>query len=321
MVAPTITGPLALGYELGFILFGIFVLQLSFYNTRFPKDPIGYKALAWGVCLLEFTATVISSVGAWDLFGTNWGNTDSLQAYHWTWYVIPLIDGLVAPAAQVFFAWRIFRASKRMWVSIPVVIASFLQLFATYYACIGTLANGRTPEQFQSYTSIVDLGIASAFVCNTLIASIIIAMTLLKSTLNTDPVGLLGLVAESNILVAVGSLIQLILWRTMPTNNIHYMFFILLGRLYANTLMVALNARVQYSATYTGHIIASRDGATLWADVSRHNATFDGDAGRRNSFNVNGAKIVSMYAEHDLPRPTPPTYKSDTRALRFDESV
>ncbi|KAF9493784.1 hypothetical protein BDN71DRAFT_1060429 [Pleurotus eryngii] len=151
MDTSTITGPLALGYMLGFLLFGVLVTQISFYATHFPNDARIIKVVVWTAGLLEALFTVFTVVAGWNNFGTNWGDMDTLQEFHWSWLVLPLISGPVTFATQTFFAWRIARISAKIWLGLP---------------------------------RIVDLELVTGVVCNLLITIAMSTMTLMMPTMS-----------------------------------------------------------------------------------------------------------------------------------------
>ncbi|KAJ8701468.1 hypothetical protein PTI98_000243 [Pleurotus ostreatus] len=131
---PNFTGPLALGYMFGCGLFGMLIVQMSVYVSHFPKDNCWIKLLVWIVFVCEAVFTLFTTIAAWNNFGKNWGDVETLLTIDWSWDPLPILNALVASMVQIFFAWRIYRLSNKIWISIPIVLVSLLQLCAaTYY--------------------------------------------------------------------------------------------------------------------------------------------------------------------------------------------
>ncbi|KAJ8701475.1 hypothetical protein PTI98_000247 [Pleurotus ostreatus] len=320
MDTSTITGPLALGYMLGFVLFGVLVTQISFYTTHFPNDARIIKVVVWSVGLLEALFTVFTVVAGWNNFGTNWGDMDTLQEFHWSWLVLPLMSGPVIFATQTFFAWRIARISAKIWLGLPFVVLALLQYFAYLYWSIGTLVHGRTVDQFQSYRRIVDLELVTGLVCNLLITVAMSTMTLMMPEMSYRLTynQIAQLSVETNVFLTIGSMIELILWRTMPHNGFHFMLFLILGRLYANILLASLNSRIHYSTSQNSSF-ESRNGATLWADMSRRE--IDINTIRSGIMNVQANAIINTHhdSEYGFQPSSLPDSKQNAGLLRFSD--
>ncbi|KAF4581348.1 hypothetical protein EYR40_002936 [Pleurotus pulmonarius] len=203
----------------------------------------------------------------------------------------------VALATQTFFAWRIAKVSARLWLGIPFALLALLQCFASLYWSIGTLAHGRTVDQFQSYARIVDLELVTSVVCNLLITVAMSTMTLIMPTtpyrVTYNQIAQLSV--ETNLFLTIGSIIELILWRTMPHNGFHFMLFLLMSRLYATILVASLNSRIHYSTSQSSSF-ESRNGATLWADMSRRE--MDINTMRSGIMTVQANAIINRESEY-----------------------
>ncbi|KAL4260478.1 hypothetical protein AB1N83_006401 [Pleurotus pulmonarius] len=318
MDTDVITGPLALGYMLGFVLFGVLVTQISFYATHFLNDARLIKVVVWTIGLLETLFTVFTVVAGWNNFGTNWGDIDTLQEFHWSFLVLPLMSAPVAFATQTFFAWRIAKVSAKIWLGIPFALLAILQCFASLYWSIGTLAHGRTVDQFQSYARIVDLELVTSVVCNLLITVAMSTMTLIMPTtpyrVTYNQIAQLSV--ETNLFLTIGSIIELILWRTMPHNGFHFMLFLLMSRLYATILVASLNSRIHYSTSQSSSF-ESRNGATLWADMSRRE--MDINTMRSGIMTVQANAIINRESEYGFQPSSLSDSKQNAGLLRFSD--
>ncbi|KAF7328673.1 hypothetical protein MSAN_02468900 [Mycena sanguinolenta] len=114
------SGPVIVGYLLHWGLFGTLSMQLPFPNDRKP-----IQWLIYTVYLLELVQMILMTHDAFTNFGTDFGNTTTLQGVHFDWLMIPIMSGIVACIGQTFYAYRVYVLSKS-W-GIPVLIIALLK--------------------------------------------------------------------------------------------------------------------------------------------------------------------------------------------------
>ncbi|KAF4613077.1 hypothetical protein D9613_011095 [Agrocybe pediades] len=115
-----IAGPLLLGYMLNWALQGALFVQVYMYYLAFPRDPLRNKILVYGVLALEFTQTCLLCHGAFHTFATGYGNMLALDEIGLIWLSVPIMSGIVAFIAQVFYAYRIWILSQS-WISPSII--------------------------------------------------------------------------------------------------------------------------------------------------------------------------------------------------------
>ncbi|KAJ8456465.1 hypothetical protein ONZ45_g18709 [Pleurotus djamor] len=234
---PFFTGPLALGYMFGCGLYGMLIVQMSVYTTHFSKDGVWMKALVWTVFFLETMFTLFTAIAAWNNFGANWGDVQTLYTIDWSWDPLPITNALVASIVQIFFAWRIWRLSKKLWVSVPIVLVSLLQLSAATYYDAMVIKNNNSILALLSLGDFVDLWLVSSAVCDVLISAAmitILARASARTSFSRSSASLnqvIKFTVETGFVTTIGAIIELILWRTMSENSFHFIFFLTLGRL------------------------------------------------------------------------------------------
>ncbi|KAJ8509100.1 hypothetical protein ONZ45_g8708 [Pleurotus djamor] len=274
---PFFTGPLALGYMFGCGLYGMLIVQMSVYTTHFSKDGVWMKALVWTVFFLETMFTLFTAIAAWNNFGANWGDVQTLYTIDWSWDPLPITNALVASIVQIFFAWRIWRLSKKLWVSVPIVLVSLLQLSAATYYDAMVIKNNNSILALLSLGDFVDLWLVSSAVCDVLISAAmitILARASARTSFSRSSASLnqvIKFTVETGFVTTIGAIIELILWRTMSENSFHFIFFLTLGRLYSNVLLASLNARAIFSARQGGYVNVTQSNtrSALWSDMTR----------------------------------------------------
>ncbi|KAH8834441.1 hypothetical protein DL96DRAFT_1810711 [Flagelloscypha sp. PMI_526] len=144
-------GPLLLGFFFNLFLYGVLVVQganlqtVYLYYIGFPKDRWWFKALVYGVFILEVTQTVIQCHDKFDLYAKEFGVIVSLEKLRFSWHVVhlvfhrnsqyvcylyeqmPILIGsllasLTGGIVQPFQAWRIYTFSKTWFISIGIWI-------------------------------------------------------------------------------------------------------------------------------------------------------------------------------------------------------
>ncbi|KAJ8456466.1 hypothetical protein ONZ45_g8709 [Pleurotus djamor] len=290
---PYFTGPLALGYMFGCGLYGMLIVQTSVYVTHFPKDNPWVKLLVWSVFVLESAFTLFTAIAAWNNFGANWGDVDTLLFIDWSWDPLPILNALVASIVQIFFAWRIYRLSQKLWISVPIALLAA----STYYDAI-VIKNHNSILALLSHSQFVDLWLISSAVCDVLISAAmitILARASFKSAFRRSSSSLNQIIKftiETGFVTTIGAIIELVLWRTMPTNSFHFI-------LYSNVLLASLNSRAIFSARHGGYMDVSRFNArsALWSDVT---GSGNVPMSKSTGITIETSKIVHEDTELDI---------------------
>lgn len=74
------------------------------------------------------TDAVMRLDAAWHFFVVEWDNVQTPAATGWSWIALPLLTGIVSFIVQAFFAWRIYKLSGTIWISVPIIFVAFMQV-------------------------------------------------------------------------------------------------------------------------------------------------------------------------------------------------
>ncbi|KAJ7761120.1 hypothetical protein B0H16DRAFT_1719816 [Mycena metata] len=275
-----LTGPLVLGYMFAFGLYGILIVQVYMYSESFPRDRPVIKALGkdispspqpirieggcivWSMFLLESIFTLFTTIAAWNQYGPGWGDTDTLLTIDWAWGPLPALNGILAGMAQSFYIWRIYSLSKSIYA--PIFIALFTVSF--YYGIVVSIEGRGVDKLFALSPEITALArwfdlvsykqtprlntrpLGSA-ACDMLITlSLVWVFSRQKKKTNFSRTSgiinrLIRYSVETGAVTTIGAVIEVTLWLTSRQWNIHFIFFLVIGKLYSNMLMATLNAR------------------------------------------------------------------------------
>ncbi|KAH8797778.1 hypothetical protein DL96DRAFT_896902 [Flagelloscypha sp. PMI_526] len=236
-------GPLLLGFFFNLFLYGVLVVQVYLYYIGFPKDRWWFKALVYGVFILEVTQ-VIQCHDKFDLYAKEFGVIVSLEKLRFSWFSIAILSSLTGGIVQAFQAWRIYTFSKTWFISIGIWI---LTLLATAGIAQGIVSVHLTVPQIVTNTkttgiiwftttAINDVGIAGilTYYLNRLKSGDKKTQKLLSK--------IIRLTVETGSITALGAIIIMITVFTIPPW--FYMISDCIGKLYANNLMVMFNSRL-----------------------------------------------------------------------------
>ncbi|KAK7464849.1 hypothetical protein VKT23_006054 [Stygiomarasmius scandens] len=244
-----IAGPLALGYLLSSILYGVLVLQIYLYYIAFPNDRRIIKALVYGCFALNTAQTILNVIDAFDIFGSGFGDITALQNMRRAGISVPIMTGLISCSVQVFYGYQIYILSRS-----KILVGSIVATAVTQ--CIGALVEGvyvvkiNNLFSFQRKTFIeCTVWLAGSALCDIIIA---VSMTiyLLRAKrgfrrTHAIIVRLIRLIIETGTATAIVALIDSILFLTIQRYPYYTLPARCLGKIYANSLMVILNSRMK----------------------------------------------------------------------------
>ncbi|KAJ8517243.1 hypothetical protein ONZ45_g5544 [Pleurotus djamor] len=202
-----LTGPLLLGHFFNWGLFGALIVQTYVYYLAFPNDRLLPKTIVYSVLVIEVLQTVLATRDAFRNFGTGWGNMIDLAE-------LSLVQGVAG-----------------IWTGI---YAHFIGVFSEV-------------TKHTKNTTIVWLG--GTALCDVIIAASMIyflskSRTGFRQT-NVLLTKLVRIVIETGLTCATFAVLDLILFLAFQETNYHLAPSVALSKLYSNSLLVVLNARVR----------------------------------------------------------------------------
>ncbi|PBK61030.1 hypothetical protein ARMSODRAFT_897309 [Armillaria solidipes] len=193
-----------IGCFLGLILYGILCDQVcewsyhyphvpncplltsfkDIYYISFPNDHLATKTVVYVLWLAETVQTVSNMIDTFDTFCYDFGNVSELDDIHLTWFTIPILCGFVGCVAQLFYAWRMYKFSKKArWLCITLSVIAFTQFAAAI--CCGLQArkyDRYSDLQKNSSIKVAAIWLGGAAMCD---AAIALCMTYLLSRAHT----------------------------------------------------------------------------------------------------------------------------------------
>ncbi|KAK0209858.1 hypothetical protein IW262DRAFT_1415588 [Armillaria fumosa] len=283
---PLLTGPLVLGYMWGYGLFGVLTVQMYIYYVYFnSKDDWKMRLYVWFIFLLELVFTIFATIAAWDQYGPGWGDVDSLLLIDWSWEPLPPLNGAISTMVQTFYVWRIYNLTKNIWISLIIEVVSIVQCVFAWYFGISVGLNGLRVDKLKSVSPEVSVWLAGSAACDVMITATIV-FVLYRANTQSDfkqttsaVTKLIRFTVETGLLTSTAAVIELILWLTQSEYNIHFIGFLILGKLYSNALVATLNSRaLVFGSVNTGAYTNSsgssglRSSNPFWDDRPKNQA-------------------------------------------------
>jgi hypothetical protein len=249
----------------GFCLYGILLVQMYIYHVAFGrKENKIIKGLVYFIFLLETIFTLFTTIAAWNSYGPGWGAIESLLVIDWSWEPLPALNGFIAMMVQSFYVWRIWSLTRNIYICVFIEAIAIVQCaFVTYFG-IRVSLEGLKIQALLALTDYITVWLVASAVCDVLI-TITIVYVLQKANHRTKfkqttsaLTRLIRFTVETGTTTSVMAIVELVLYLTTgKVGNWHFIGFLVLGRLYSNTLVATLNSRAPFfsgenPSTYMG---------------------------------------------------------------------
>ncbi|KAK0433710.1 hypothetical protein EV421DRAFT_1741394 [Armillaria borealis] len=234
-------------------------VRSNIYYISFPKDNLTSKTVVYLLWLTETVQSVTNIYYTFDTFCYDFGNLSGLDDVDITWFTMPVLSGFVGCVAQLFYAWRMYKFSKKArWLCIT------LSVFSAAICCGIEVRNSVHYSNLQKnskvkVTAIIWLG--GSALCDTAIA---LCMTYLLSGAQTGLKStrillsrLIRLSVETGTITAAIAAVHMAVFLAYHNNNFHTAPANCLVKVYSNTVLAICNSRM------TGRIRGGREDTTL----------------------------------------------------------
>ncbi|KAJ7763484.1 hypothetical protein B0H16DRAFT_1527956 [Mycena metata] len=277
---PMLTGPLVLGYMFGYGLYGMLVVQVYLYSELFPRERFGIRAVVWSLFFLETMFTFMTTISAWNQYGIGWGDIDSILFVDWSWDPLPALNGTIAAIAQTFYIWRIWSLSRRVWLPVLIGCSMLTGVVMAFYFGIKVASQGGGIDILFALSPEITVWLAASAICDVLI-TISLVQIFIERKKGTDLPRtvrnlnqLIRFSVETGSVTSVMAMIELILWLTSGKKwNIHFIFFLTLGKTYSNMLIATLNSRARVFKDSGQSSVEPLTISLFWPDLGTGNTT------------------------------------------------
>ncbi|KAJ7207505.1 hypothetical protein GGX14DRAFT_698182 [Mycena pura] len=244
---PSTLGAVLIGGLFASMLGGMVNLQSMLYYRSYKKDPSPIKSLVLAVWLLDNLHTAFIWAALWIVLIQRYGNQDT-DHIPWCISLTVITTAVVTVLVHCFFAHRVFLLSKRnLFMTVPVLALTLLRLVA---ATVSTweMLHYRSFLMFRTHALwIFTLGLSVSSVVDILITSLLVYLFRTNRTGTgrfnhiIDKLILYGV--EAGSITCLGTILSMIFWIIPPHNLVFLGIHVVIGKLYANSLLATLNTR------------------------------------------------------------------------------
>ncbi|KAL4075733.1 hypothetical protein J3A83DRAFT_2027255 [Scleroderma citrinum] len=240
-------GAYLLGVIISAILYGVTVVQTSYYYAGYPADPWHIKFLVLAVFISDTIHQALITHSAYIYLVKDIGAPAELGNVVWSLIVEVLFNAITAFLVQCFLTMRVYRLSNKNIIATLTVMTVVLAEFIMSLIYVSKAIN------FETFVQLAQLKALSSAINATTAASDVMIAGCLCYLLQKSRTGfrrsdtmitrLIIFSVNTGLLtsiLAISSLITISVW---PNAFIYISFYFCLGRMYCNSLLATLNAR------------------------------------------------------------------------------
>ncbi|KAJ7637776.1 hypothetical protein B0H17DRAFT_1106661 [Mycena rosella] len=322
-----ILGPVILGVIINMFLFGIVFMQAVTYYTssRYKRDSWAIKGLVSWVLLLDTFHSCAVIWVVWEYCINHFGDLVFLGTTPWAYPTTPIFSACASVPIQIFLAWRV----KLLSQSWPIFgVLSTLSVASGIMAFISAIraVQASNIKEFATLIPVVDSWLALSVVCD-LSLTLLLFLYLRRSrtgfaktdniitrltfqsietaSFSAGHVFLRRHLTSQPFLGTLNSVLDLITFTSLQNTNFHFVFALVAGRLYNNTLLTTLNSRDKMSEDMDGINTTTSflRGAAVHISVERHQTSGmelnNYSARKMHATGLDGSGSGSVSGDHD----------------------
>ncbi|KAJ7683932.1 hypothetical protein B0H14DRAFT_912656 [Mycena olivaceomarginata] len=247
----TTIGVFQIGVLVSYVLFGVMMTQMYIYYTRFPDDSLKLKVLVAFVWVGEIAHALCvgHTLYVWTISDYAHPPDPLLAAVPKSLDIAILFTGGIILCVQGFFAFRIYRFSRKISIPIIISILAFLRLVGAALLFAESWQMKSLDGYIAQWQWLANCG-WSVSAANDLTITVTLVFLLYRERDNVhkrtaamvDKLILWTL--ETGFLTSVGAIVELACFIAMDKNFIWLAFYVVSPRLYSNSLLASLNSRV-----------------------------------------------------------------------------
>ncbi|KAF9454164.1 hypothetical protein P691DRAFT_770871 [Macrolepiota fuliginosa MF-IS2] len=250
-------GALLLGLFLNTYLYGFVTYQFLVYkNTKF-NDPIWIKIIVAALFVTDTLHSAVAMYAGWQMCVTNYNHPESLLFVGWTIPFTAVATAVAAALTQFFLGHRVLLLTKSKIICGTIGILSALGFVFGVYAGVrsGIINDVRLFKPLEPFV-ICWLGFQTS--ADLLITGVLTYILSRSRTgfRKTDTIinRLIRGAIQTGLFASIFALADLFSFLLHRDTNLYAMFAYPIGRIYTNTLLDTLNARVDLKQDAAGTI-------------------------------------------------------------------
>ncbi|KAJ3900428.1 hypothetical protein F5879DRAFT_420808 [Lentinula edodes] len=272
-------GVLEIGILISGVLFGVVTTQVYVYHKNFPKDSLWLQlGLVDGMWLIELGHTMCIFHAIYFYTVANYGDPKALLVAPVTLGIAVVLHGITTILVQAYFTYRIFRFSKKPYL-IPIfsTFLMFAQLLAVTTLSaeaikVAQISLGLYLEKWEwlLLTTLwlrvaADLTISSSLVFflyrqrdNAYKSTVLVVDRLIRWTI------------ETGVVTSMLGIILVISYLTAKENFAWLALFMVLPKVFSNTLLANMNSRASLRTMQTSVEVSGTSGPVTQDSCNRY---------------------------------------------------
>ncbi|KAJ7108853.1 hypothetical protein C8R43DRAFT_184958 [Mycena crocata] len=244
---PTL-GALQIGVLVSYVLFGVTTTQTYMYYTRFPNDTPKFKLMVAFIWFCELAHAICIGHTLYVVTISDYGHPERLVRTPESLSTAILFSGIVGPCVQAFFSFRIYVLSKKLYVPCVCWLLSFLRMVGSVSVFILALEMVSLASYEAQWGWLLTTILAVGAGVDLIIASTLVYLLSKKRDLGHKSTAatvdkLIKWTIETGVVTSAGGIIMLICFETMKDNFVWLAWFVVLARLFSNSVLASLNSR------------------------------------------------------------------------------
>ncbi|CCF53987.1 hypothetical protein NDA11_000710 [Ustilago hordei] len=239
-------GCMYIGVMLNVWLYGFSIVQAYIYYVHFKTDKPFMRYFVLFLVVADTANAIFDQVFMYQYLVSNFGNLTYAAKSNRSFAADPVTTGVIAFSTQLFFAWRVYKLMHSKIMPALISVGALVSLLSAIGTTIGVEIVLYFNE-FHKFQVVVILWLGFAALTDVLITGSLV-FTLNKSRTGfaaTDDVitKLIRMTLQTGAFTTLFATIDLILFLA-STSTLHLVFNLPLAKLYVNSLLSTLNARV-----------------------------------------------------------------------------
>jgi len=245
---PKTFGALLIGALFASFFSGVTTVQTIAYFKLFPKDSRYLKALVITVWSLDIVHSSLIWHSLWTWFIIQYGDKDKILDIPLSNSVTVVFTAVPTLFVHSYYVHRIFLLSgRKYWLASPIFFLAICRVCSACACCAEMIRLGNFYTFRQHYEWLWSLGLALSTTVDVLITCtlFILLWTSRSRSLSLNGVldSLIVYTLELGSLTGFTTIIAMVCWLAYKDNLIFLGLYFVIAKLYANSMMAALNMR------------------------------------------------------------------------------
>ncbi|KAL4268778.1 DUF6534 domain-containing protein [Pleurotus pulmonarius] len=263
-------GAMLVGGLITMMMYGITNLQTYFYYYAYPKDPLRLKLLVTALWVLDTLHVILMGHALYYYLIKSYGKPSQLEEGTSTLFTSVAVNVFMAFVVQWFFSVRIFQLrTGKITLCLAILTAFFV--FAHFCFGIEMVILSFVKKRFDRLSELNYIA-ALPFAIAAILSDVLVAASLcyLLGSTKTDFDDTRNILNKLIIwsinrcvLTSAVAIIETIVFVAVPHSLYYFAFDFVIGKLYVNSLLAALNSRksLHGSAIDTSDFSTAADGS------------------------------------------------------------